>query len=56
MIRHYQFLTWPDFESIEPPEALVYFIQEVRKFQPYSIDKGESSTPIIIHCSAGSTM
>ncbi|XP_021954824.2 tyrosine-protein phosphatase 10D isoform X2 [Folsomia candida] len=51
-VRHYQFQTWPDFESVEPPEALVYFVREVRTYAPYPT-LGKPFAPIIIHCSAG---
>ncbi|XP_021961232.2 tyrosine-protein phosphatase 10D [Folsomia candida] len=52
-LRHYQFLTWTHLESVDPPEALVHFVREVRKYAPSPILGNPSNAPLIVHGSAG---
>lgn len=46
-IRHYHFITWPDFGVPSPPQTLVRFVRAFR-------DRvGPDQRPIVVHCSAG---
>lgn len=47
MIRHFHFITWPDFGVPNPPQTLVRFVRAFRE------RVGPDQRPICVHCSAG---
>jgi len=53
-LKHFHFVTWPDFGAVEPESSLLQFIADVRKVIPYSLGGGGSEDkPVVVHCSAG---
>ncbi|XP_037938051.1 tyrosine-protein phosphatase 10D isoform X1 [Teleopsis dalmanni] len=47
ILRHFHFITWPDFGVPNPPQTLVRFVRAFR-------DRiGTDQRPIVVHCSAG---
>ncbi|XP_032296419.1 tyrosine-protein phosphatase 10D isoform X2 [Drosophila virilis] len=47
ILRHFHFITWPDFGVPNPPQTLVRFVRAFR-------DRiGAEQRPILVHCSAG---
>lgn len=47
VIKHFHFITWPDFGVPSPPQTLVRF---VRAFRERII---HDQRPVVVHCSAG---
>lgn len=47
IIRHFHFITWPDFGVPNPPQTLVRFVRAFRE------RVGTEQRPICVHCSAG---
>ncbi|XP_053398122.1 receptor-type tyrosine-protein phosphatase O-like [Mercenaria mercenaria] len=51
MVRHFNYLKWPDIGCPETPELLLEFVKAVRQY----IDRERNTTsgPTVVHCSAG---
>ena len=47
LVRHFQFVGWPDFDAPRFPQDLIRFMQKVK------LEAVKSPSPVCVHCSAG---
>lgn len=52
VVRHIQYIKWPDFDIPPDPNVVIDLISETNKAQRLDDITGEES-PVLVHCSAG---
>lgn len=53
VVRHIQYIKWPDFDIPPDPNILVDLISETNRAQRDLVELAQEEPPVLVHCSAG---